>query len=247
MNARGMVGHSLMERAMMQLVSRTKGADTGKHRALAGEADLIRRCRLGERSAQEEFYRRYRRSVAANLYKVLNERSELDDLVQEVFVIAFRGLDRFRGEARVSTWLYRICVNVALGRIRTKMRRPPPYPMADPEPARDPTIGSPDTPERLLQREQDRQRVYQTLAKLSPKKRIVLYLHEIEGYDLKEISYLVDANPVTVRTRLFYGKKEFYKLLTADVDEPAKDLKPRSEFDEAHKLLKKSSKNRGGN
>ena len=206
---------------MMQLVSRTRGADTGKQRALANEADLVRRCRLGERAAQDEFYRRFRRPVAANLYKVLNDRTDLDDLVQEVFVIAFRGLARFRGEARVSTWLYRICVNVALGRIRTKMRRPPPYPVAEPEPARDPTVGPPDTPERLMQRRQERRRVYRALDKLSPKKRIVLYLHEIEGYDLKEIAYLVDANPATVRTRLFYGRREFYKLLAADgYDDP---------------------------
>lgn len=240
---------------MMLLVSRSKGADTGRQKALAGEAELIRRCRLGERSAQEEFYRRYRRSVAANLYKVLNDRTDLDDLVQEVFVIAFRGLDRFRGEARVSTWLYRICVNVALGRIRSKTRRPPPFPVADPEPARDPTIGSPDTPERLLQREQDRQRVYRALDKLSPKKRIVLYLHEIEGYDLKEISYLVEANPVTVRTRLFYGKKEFYKLLAADSDEPGTTRGAAKAADEAlegsdgkrRNPAKGTSKQRGGN
>lgn len=206
---------------MIAFVSRRRGADTGNKQALADEADLIRRCRLRERRAQEEFYQRYRRNVAANLYKVLNERTDLDDLVQEVFVIAFRGLDRFRGEARLSTWLYRICVNVALGRIRTKVRRPPPYPVADPEPARDPTRGPPETPARLLERQQERERVYRMLEQLPPKKRIVLYLHEIEGYDLKEIAYLVDANPVTVRTRLFYGRKQFYKLLADDTDAQA--------------------------
>ncbi len=49
-----------------------------------------------------------------------------------------------------------------------------------------------------------------------PKKRIVLYLHEIEGLDLKDIAYLVDSNPVTVRTRLFYARREFYKIVAAD-------------------------------
>ena len=51
------------------------------------------------------------------------------------------------------------------------------------------------------------------------KKRIVLYLHEIEGRDLKEIAYLVDAHPVTVRTRLYYARREFYKLLAEDEEE----------------------------
>jgi RNA polymerase sigma-70 factor, ECF subfamily len=44
----------------------------------------------------------------------------------------------------------------------------------------------------------------------------VLYLHEIEGLDLKEIAYLVDSNPVTVRTRLFYARREFYKVLAGE-------------------------------
>jgi RNA polymerase sigma-70 factor (ECF subfamily) len=71
----------------------------------------------------------------------------------------------------------------------------------------------PETPERSLERRRDQEKVYQTLELLAPKKRIVLYLHEIEGLDLKEIAYLVESNPVTVRTRLFYARREFYKLL----------------------------------
>src|SRR5512142_1952396 len=100
--------------------------DTGPSAVLSptDEVELIERCRADERSAHEEFYHRFRRQVAGNLYRVLGDRSDLEDLVQEVFVIAFRGLDRFRGDARLSTWLYRICVNVALGRIRTRRRRP---------------------------------------------------------------------------------------------------------------------------
>ena len=65
-------------------------------------------------------------------------------------------------------------------------------------------------------RRQDRERVYRALELLAPKKRIVLYLHEIEGLDLKEIAYLVDSNPVTVRTRLFYARREFYRVLAGE-------------------------------
>ncbi len=200
----------------MKLVGKT----TGEHPAVAAgeekraEAELIRLCIEGDRGAQERFYRTYCRPVAANLYRVLGDRNDLDDLVQEVFVIAFRGLPKFRQEARLSTWLYRICVNVALGRIRTKTRRPPPILKADPV-ATDARV-SPDSPQTLLEREESKAKVYRLLEQISPKKRIVLYLHEIEGHDLKQIAYLVGANPVTVRTRLFYGRKEFYKLLAED-------------------------------
>ena len=194
--------------------------ETGSVAALspADEADLIERCRKHDRAAQDDLYHRFRRQVAGALYKVLGDRSDLDDLVQEVFVIAFRGLERFRGDARLSTWLYRICVNVALGRIRTRRRRPAAIGMTDLDSADiDPSLTDrPETPERTYQRRQDQERVYRALEQVAPKKRIVLYLHEIEGLDLKEIAYLVDSNPVTVRTRLFYARREFYKILAGD-------------------------------
>lgn len=184
----------------------------------ADEVELIRRCRGDDRAAHDELYHRFRRQVAGNLYRVLGDRTDLEDLVQEVFVIAFRGLSRFRGDARLSTWLYRICVNVALGRIRTKKRRPATVRIADLDSATtDPSLSDrPETPERSLQRRRDHEKVYRILERLAPKKRIVLYLHEIEGLGLHEIAYLVDSNPVTIRTRLFYARREFYKLLVGD-------------------------------
>ncbi len=182
------------------------------------ERALVARCKAGERAAHDELYHRFRRAVAANLYRVLGDRGELDDLVQEVFVIAFRGLASFRHEAQLSTWLYRICVNVAFGKMRTRSRRPPPIAVADLELASNDSslVERPESPERALERRQDQERVYAALEKLPPKKRIVLYLHEIEGRDLKEIAYLVDSNPVTVRTRLFYARREFYAILAAE-------------------------------
>ena len=191
--------------------------DTGSTTALgpADEAELIARCRADERAAHDELYHRFRRQVAGNLYRVLGDRSDLDDLVQEVFVIAFRGLERFRGDARLSTWLYRICVNVALGRIRTRKRRPAAIGVADLDAANaDPSLierpGDAGAQPRAPPGSRARLRALELLA---PKKRIVLYLHEIEGLDLKEIAYLVDSNPVTVRTRLFYARREFYKIV----------------------------------
>ena len=174
----------------------------------AGEAELIRRCLQGERAAFERFYRDHRRAVAANLYRVLGDRAELDDLVQEVFVIAFRGMERFRGDAKLSTWLYRICVNVALGRLRSRARRAPPVPYADLDEHAGPDEGA--SPELRAERREELVRVYRALEHLSPKKRIVFVLHEIEGLDIREIASIVRAPLVTVRTRLHYARKEFY-------------------------------------
>ena len=199
---------------MLRLVKRDTDS-VGTVLGPADEADLIERCRAQERAAHDELYHRFRRQVAGNLYRVLGDRTDLEDLVQEVFVIAFRGLDKFRGDARLSTWLYRICVNVALGRIRTRRRRPNAIGVNDLDTATtDPSLTErPETPAQSLERRRERELVYQALEQLAPKKRIVLYLHEIEGLDLKEIAYLVDSNPVTVRTRLFYARREFYEVL----------------------------------
>lgn len=208
------------------MLLRVKRETGGHDRAALGpadEADLITRCRAHDRGAHDELYHRFRRAVAGNLYRVLGDRSDLDDLVQEVFVIAFRGLEKFRGDARLSTWLYRICVNVALGRIRTRKRRPIAIGVSDLDAAAvDPSLMErPEQPDRTLERRQDQERVYRALEQLAPKKRIVLYLHEIEGLDLKEIAYLVDSNPVTVRTRLFYARREFYKIIAGEPVDPA--------------------------
>jgi RNA polymerase sigma-70 factor (ECF subfamily) len=215
---------------MITRVGRKSGTlDTPAALSPVDEADLVARCRAGVRAAHDEFYTRFRRNVAANLYRVIgaSDANDLDDLVQDVFVIAFRGLENFRGDARLSTWLYRICINVALGKIRSRSRRPPPVSVADVDEVADARAGQgpfaerPETPERSLQRAQDGARVYRALDQLAPKKRIVLYLHEIEGLDLKDIAYLVDSNPVTVRTRLFYARREFYKILSNEPsDEP---------------------------
>jgi RNA polymerase sigma-70 factor, ECF subfamily len=205
---------------MILRVGRKSGTlDTPAALSPIDEAELVARCRAGERAAHDDFYLRFRRQVAANLYRVLGDHHELDDLVQDVFVIAFRGLGSFRGDARLSTWLYRICINVALGRIRSRSRRPPPTAVADVEAVADiRTADPPETPQRALERAQDRARVYRALGRLAPKKRIVLFLHEIEGHDLKAIAYLVDSNAVTVRTRLFYARREFYALLAGDAE-----------------------------
>jgi RNA polymerase sigma-70 factor (ECF subfamily) len=203
---------------MIAIVKRDTGSIALSPLGPADEIELIQRCRADERAAHDELYHRFRRQVAGNLYRVLGDRQDLEDLAQEVFVIAFRGLSRFRGDARLSTWLYRICVNVALGRIRTRKRRPAAIGVADLDAAAaDPSLAErPETPDRTLERRQDQQRVYRALEQLAPKKRMVLYLHEIEGLDLKEIAYLVESNPVTVRTRLFYARREFYRVIAGD-------------------------------
>lgn len=172
-------------------------------------ADLVRRCKRGDRDAQGDLYRRTRDEVARTLYRVLGPDPALEDAVQDVFVEVFRGLPAFRGEARFSTWLYRVTVNVALQRLRRRARRPEGYrsPLED--------LPHEETPLRALERKDASRIVHGLLDALSPKKRVVFVLAEIAGLAPREIAAVLGVNPLTARTRLHYARKEFYRLLVA--------------------------------
>jgi RNA polymerase sigma-70 factor (ECF subfamily) len=191
--------------------------NTGKLSVISGgEADvpqLIARCQKGDREALGEFYRRYRVEVTRNLHRVLGpgrRSADLEDVLQDVFIEAFRSIGRFRGDAKLSTWLYRVCINVALQRLRKGKRRGEVSSEALGEAATD------ETPERDLDARRRLEAVYRLLDRLSPKKRVVFILHEIEGREPKEIASLVGAPVLTVRTRLHYARKEFYAHAAAE-------------------------------
>jgi RNA polymerase sigma-70 factor (ECF subfamily) len=188
---------------------------SGKHSTVfadpPGTSELLERCRAGERSALGEFYRLYRNDVVRTLSRVLGPgRGDLEDVLQDVFIEAFRSLARFRGDAKVSTWLYRVCVNVALQRLRKRKR------LAEVADAQLPESSTEETPERGLENRRRLDAVYRILDRLSPKKRMVFVLHEIEGHEPKEIAQIVGAPVLTVRTRLHYARKEFYAIAATD-------------------------------
>jgi RNA polymerase sigma-70 factor (ECF subfamily) len=193
--------------------------NTGKLEVVPGGAspaatlELVARCRAGDRDALGEFYRQYRAEVARNLHRVLGpsrRASELEDVLQDVFIEAFRSIGRFRGDAKLSTWLYRVCVNVALQRLRKGKR------LAEISSESLSESSTDETPERDLDARRRLDAVYRVLDLLAPKKRVVFILHEIEGREPKEIAEIVGAPVLTVRTRLHYARKEFYARVAAE-------------------------------
>lgn len=168
--------------------------------------ELVFNCQRGDRDAQAEFYERYKGDVARTVFKVFGHDPDLEDVIQDVFIEAFRSIEKFRGKAKVSTWLYRVAFNVSLQRLRKRKRRRevalPPTEAATP---------SMETPQRTLENKEQLDTVYKVLDHLTPKKRIVFVLHEFLGLNSKEIATMVDANVLTVRTRLHYARKEFYR------------------------------------
>jgi RNA polymerase sigma-70 factor (ECF subfamily) len=177
----------------------------------AESPQLLQRCQAGEREALGEFYRLYRPDVVRNLHRVLGPgRGDLEDVLQDVFIEAFRSIGRFRGDAKLSTWLYRVCVNVALQRLRKRKR------LSEVSDENVPESTNPHTPEGDLDAQRRLKAVYTILDRLSPKKRVVFILHEIEGREPKEIADIVGAPVLTVRTRLHYARKEFYAYVARE-------------------------------
>jgi len=174
-------------------------------------SDAIR----GNTAAFRALYARHRADVARLVYRMLGASSDLDDVVQEVFFQVYRSLKDFRGQSKFSTWLHRVTVNVVLMHRRAARSRPMLTDEAPPDLSADPRVALPD--EDAARRE--RVRAFQRLLERLPdKKRVVFVLHELEGIAPAEIAKIVDAPVLTVRTRLFYARREIEAMLA---DEPS--------------------------
>ena len=182
---------------MMSTMSRKPASPT---------SEMVFLCQKGERNAQAEFYEKYKGDVARTVFKVFGPDPDLEDVIQDVFIEAFRSIEKFKGKAKVSTWLYRVAFNVALQRLRKRKRR-----REVALPPSEAAVPCTQTPQRALENQEQLEMVYKVLDRLTPKKRIVFILHEFLGLNSKEIAGLVDANVLTVRTRLHYARKEFYR------------------------------------
>jgi RNA polymerase sigma-70 factor (ECF subfamily) len=170
---------------------------------------LIARCQAGDLAAFTELFRLHQEQVARLVVRLGARSADLEDLVQEVFVQVHRSLLDFRGQSRFSTWLYRVTVNVVLMHRRAQRSRPV---LTDSLP-----WGKEHSDQLLPDDELSRQRrvaaLYRLLDRLSDKKRAVFVLHELEGLVPAEISKVVGAPVLTVRTRLFYARRELADLM----------------------------------
>ncbi len=176
---------------------------------------FIARAAAGDRVAFREVYTRHRVDVARLVFRMLGPRPDAEDVIQEVFFQVFRSLKDFRGQSKFTTWLHRVTVNVVLMHRRSAKSRPV---FADEQPAdamHDARSAQPD--EDFARRE--RVRAFQRLLdRLAEKKRAVFILHELEGMAPAEIAKVVGAPVLTVRTRLFYARRELQAMLA---EEPA--------------------------
>lgn len=185
------------------------------HARALGDDTIVSRAAAGDGAAFRALFTRHRGDVARLVYRMLGGPSDLDDVVQEVFVQVYKSLKDFRGQSKFSTWLHRVTVNVVLMHRRSAKSRPVLTEEAPHDLVADDAQVLPDEDAERRERMRAFQRL---LARLADKKRIVFVLHELEGLAPSEIAEIVGAPVLTVRTRLFYARRELEEMLS---EEPA--------------------------
>lgn len=202
--------HRLTERAL-DPVERRRERRPSK---MAGPDPLVIRAQNGDPRAFDELFVKHRGDVTRLVYRFIGHSPDVEDVVQDVFVHVYRSLPKFRGDSKFSTWLYRLTMNVARMHLRRGRSRPRIADVDVPEGPRDQR--PPETPDVLLERGQRVRALYALVDRLSEKKRTVLVLHDLEGMAAKDVADVVGAPVLTVRTRLFYARKELYAAIAED-------------------------------
>ena len=181
-------------------------------------AALVHRCLSNDPDACNELYTRYNRRIFNTAYRILGEESSAEDALQETLLNVYRGLSKFRGDSKVSTWISRITINVCLGMLRKNKNKR--YMELEDETAEN--LPAEDTsftnPLAYAQLKELRSLVRQTLDRMSEKQSEVVRLHDMEGNTIQEIAEMIDCPVGTVKSRLFYGRQEFKAIYTSLVD-----------------------------
>lgn len=194
-------------------------------RALDPNSDsaLVSRAINGDVAAFGVLVERYQRPMAALVARMTDNPDDVDDIVQELFVRAWKGLPRFRGEAQFSTWLYRIAVNTAI-KHRSRHRNDASISLSAEglaggiDSLQAPVDAAPSQggdPYRAAQKKESEEAIRKAVQSLPEKQRAVVVLHYFEGHSCEEISSIVGCSLGTVWSRLHYACKRLKGVLEA--------------------------------
>ncbi len=173
---------------------------------------LVSSYQRGNGHALAEIYRRHGRRVESVARNMIGPSSELEDIVQDVFIELQRALCKFRGDCRFTTWLHRITVNVSLMYLRKGRRRGWLRWIGLDTPAGSPALArSANVENRYDARDVCRQ-LYDILGKIPEKKLVVFVLFELEGMPQEEIAASLQISVNTVKSRLFHARQEVFEL-----------------------------------
>lgn len=175
------------------------------------DAALVERARRGERGAFDELVRRHQRGVWRLVRRYVKTDADAADVTQQALVRAYRALDRFRGEASVRTWMFRIAVNVALNHVRDHAREEPSE-SAGAELAVDAAA-----PGAILAAQRGRV-LRDAVASLPPKQRLVLGLRVFDDLPFREVAVIAECSENAAKVSFHYAVKKLREVLGADLD-----------------------------
>jgi len=180
---------------------------------------LVDRARQHDLDAYNDLVGRYQRKIYALIYNMTSSREDTEDLVQDVFVKAYRSLGWFKGDASFYTWIYRIAVNRTINFLKKRKRiSTGKMSLDDMDMAveRDPDyveLSSRESPFRDMTITELQEKLNKALQTLSEKHRTVVVLHDIQGVPHDEIGRILGCSAGTVRSRLFYARQQLQKEL----------------------------------
>ena len=178
------------------------------------ERELVERCRRGDEGAFQQLVDRYKDLVFALIARTVQDRSRAEDLAQDVFLRVHRGLPYFRGEARLSTWIYRIVANVCLqDHARPKSGRDIVSLDEDGERGR----VSVSATDRRFEDLELRDRLEKAIARLPPHYRLVIAAHYLQGVRYEDLAEALQLPLGTVKTQLFRAKQQLRRLLETEL------------------------------
>ena len=184
--------------------------------------ELVRRVQKGDKTAFDLLVRKYQHKIANLVSRYMSSSAEVEDVTQEAFIKAYRGLANFRGESAFYTWMYRIAVNTAKNYLVAAGRRTPDA-TVDAQEAEQYESGvllhEEGTPERVLLSAEIEQTIQETIEGLPDELRTAITLRELEGFSYEEIAVAMDCPIGTIRSRIFRAREAIETNLRPLLDE----------------------------
>jgi RNA polymerase sigma-70 factor (ECF subfamily) len=194
--------------------------------ARAADAALLAALRARAPGAYEQLVRTHGGRLLAVARRLLTSEEDARDAVQEAFLNAFRNIDRFEGQALLSTWLHRIVVNVSLMKLRSRKRRPEesldhllPAFRDDGHFAERFESGSEPADQRMA-REEEQAAVRAAIDELPEHYRTILLLRDIEGIGTQDVADQLGISPNAVKLRLHRARQALRTLLAPRLGKP---------------------------
>jgi RNA polymerase sigma-70 factor, ECF subfamily len=171
---------------------------------------LVQRVQKGDKTAFDLLVKKYQSKIAKLIARFIHDAAEVEDVTQEAFIKAYRGLANFRGESAFYTWMYRIAINTAKNHLVSTGRKTPDISIDAQEAEQYEGVSylkEYATPESLTLADEVKQTVFESIEKLPMELKTAITLRELEGLSYEEIAQVMDCPIGTVRSRIFRARE----------------------------------------